>query len=106
MVCEPEFAVIISGLLSLFTSATATDCGTAPTASAIVLITFQDMYQFCLDNFFYRWGVFLGQRRVEPAFTVAHGRTIGLTRRVGTIQTVDPNSTVQHVARNPRRTAV
>ncbi|CAF4066104.1 unnamed protein product [Adineta steineri] len=64
------------------------------------------MYQFCLDNFFYRWGVFLGQRRVEPAFTVAHGRTIGLTRRVGTIQTVDPNPTVQHVARNPRRIAI
>ncbi|CAF1391553.1 unnamed protein product [Adineta steineri] len=75
-------------------------------SSAIVLITFQDMYQFCLDNFFYRWGVFLGRRRVEPAFTVAHGRTIGLTRRVGTIQTVDPNPTIQHVARNPRRIAV
>ncbi|CAF4152390.1 unnamed protein product [Adineta steineri] len=75
-------------------------------SSAIVLITFQDMYQFCLDNFFSRWRVCLRQRRVVPAFTVTHGQTIGLTRRVGTIQTVDPNLTVQYVARNPRLTAV
>ncbi|CAF1074703.1 unnamed protein product [Adineta steineri] len=75
-------------------------------SSAIVLITFQDMYQFCLDNFCSRWGFFQRQHRVVPVFTVARGQTIGLTRRVGAIQTVDPNSTVQYVARNLRRTAV